>query len=105
MRRHSQIHVRVENYNPRQRRLRNLIIEDGEGGQSEADSSQPTEEASLEDTAAGAASASASALPESCADVQVMIQPSALELEEVVSSQSVTLGDVAQGFTVPAELE
>lgn len=87
----------MENYSPRQRRLRNLIIEDGEGGQSEADSSQPTEETNLEDTAAGAGSAS---LPEPCDDVQVMIQPSALELEEVVSSQSVTLGEVAQGFTV-----
>ncbi|XP_062314839.1 telomere zinc finger-associated protein [Osmerus eperlanus] len=102
LRRHSQIHIRVDNYNPRQRRLRNLIIEEVEGGQSEADSSQPTEETSLEDAAAGAGSAS---LPESCDDVQVMIQPSALELEEVVSSQSVTLGEVAQGFIVPAVLE
>lgn len=28
LRRHSQIHNRVENYNPRQRKLRNLIVED-----------------------------------------------------------------------------
>ncbi|XP_076840172.1 zinc finger and BTB domain-containing protein 48 [Brachyhypopomus gauderio] len=28
LRRHSQIHNRVENYNPRQRRLRNLVVED-----------------------------------------------------------------------------
>ncbi|XP_072552755.1 telomere zinc finger-associated protein [Salminus brasiliensis] len=39
LRRHVQIHNRVENYNPRQRRLRNLVVEDESAA---AESAEPT---------------------------------------------------------------
>lgn len=98
LRRHSQIHVRVENYNPRQRRLRNLIIEEGEGGQSEVDPSLATEEIRLEDPAAGPGSDS---VPETSDILQVVLQPSTLVLEEVVSTQGMTQGQVEEGYLVP----
>lgn len=43
MRRHLQIHNRVENYNPRQRKLRNLIVED-EVTSTETTSTPPAEQ-------------------------------------------------------------
>ncbi|KAJ8265596.1 hypothetical protein COCON_G00146950 [Conger conger] len=61
LRRHSQIHNRVENYNPRQRRLRNLVVED-------------------EKAAEGAGPAGGDV-------IGVMIQPSTVVVEEVVSTQ------------------
>ncbi|KAJ8369829.1 hypothetical protein SKAU_G00098570 [Synaphobranchus kaupii] len=61
LRRHSQIHNRVENYSPRQRRLRNLVVEDEKG---------------------------AEGVGPAVGDViSVMIQPGAVVVEEVVSTQ------------------
>ncbi|KAI4871768.1 hypothetical protein NFI96_010926 [Prochilodus magdalenae] len=41
LRRHLQIHNRVENYNPRQRRLRNLVVEDENAAAASTPPSQP----------------------------------------------------------------
>uniref|UniRef100_A0A8C2BZS9 Zinc finger and BTB domain containing 48 n=1 Tax=Cyprinus carpio TaxID=7962 RepID=A0A8C2BZS9_CYPCA len=67
LRRHSQIHNRVENYNPRQRRLRNLVVED----ESAAASSSPPSQAEAQ---AGPADV-----------VNVVIQPEVVVVEQVVS--------------------
>lgn len=40
LRRHSQVHTRMENYNPRQRRLRNLVVDDENAAGSSSPSSQ-----------------------------------------------------------------
>ncbi|XP_048470837.1 telomere zinc finger-associated protein-like [Rhincodon typus] len=49
LRRHMEIHGRVENYNPRQRRLRNLIITDEKEESAESDTNTATRTASLPD--------------------------------------------------------
>ncbi|XP_018615920.2 telomere zinc finger-associated protein [Scleropages formosus] len=73
LRRHSQIHNRVENYNPRQRRLRNLVVDDEKATGS-----------SLTPEAEG---------PPPGDIINVMIQPDAIMVEEVVSSQGASSGD------------
>ncbi len=64
LRRHSHIHNRVENYNPRQRRLRNQVVEDE--------------------------SAAASSSPPSQAEAQAgpVIQPEAVVVEQVISASA-----------------
>ncbi|XP_051516959.1 telomere zinc finger-associated protein-like isoform X2 [Myxocyprinus asiaticus] len=52
LRRHSQIHNRVQNYNPRQRRLRNLIVEDENAAASSSSSSQTEAQAGAQDIVA-----------------------------------------------------
>ncbi|KAG9339246.1 hypothetical protein JZ751_023942 [Albula glossodonta] len=82
LRRHSQIHNRVENYNPRQRRLRNLVVED--------------EKAALP------------ALPAAGDIISVMIQPGAIMVEEVVSTQAAAPPpeeEEGPGFTVADVME
>ena len=46
LRRHSLIHKRMENYNPKQRKLRNLIVE----GQAEGEATQPPKASTLSTT-------------------------------------------------------
>ncbi|XP_054912917.1 telomere zinc finger-associated protein isoform X2 [Poeciliopsis prolifica] len=43
LRRHVQIHKRTENYNPRQRKLRNLIVQETDGNPDESKATQSTE--------------------------------------------------------------
>ncbi len=64
LRRHSHIHNRVENYNPRQRRLRNQVVEDE--------------------------SVAASSSPPSQAEAQAgpVIQPEAVVVEQVISASA-----------------
>ncbi|XP_051518015.1 telomere zinc finger-associated protein isoform X2 [Myxocyprinus asiaticus] len=66
LRRHFQIHKRVENYNPRQRRLRNLVVEDENSAPISSSSSQT--EARAGDM------------------VNLVIQPDAAVVEQVVSA-------------------
>ncbi|KAF4096672.1 telomere zinc finger-associated protein isoform X1 [Onychostoma macrolepis] len=70
LRRHLQIHNRVENYNPRQRRLRNLVVED----ESAAASSSPPSQAEAQ---AGPADM-----------VNLVIQPEAVVVERVISASA-----------------
>ncbi|KAG7472060.1 hypothetical protein MATL_G00104630 [Megalops atlanticus] len=87
LRRHSQIHNRVENYNPRQRRLRNLVVEDEKAA-------APSLPAEGEGPAPGDI-------------ISVMIQPGAIMVEEVVSTQGAGPGDEEEGpgFTVADVME
>ncbi|XP_071758728.2 zinc finger and BTB domain-containing protein 48 [Centroberyx gerrardi] len=116
LRRHSQIHKRTENYNPRQRKLRNVIVEEGEEGQSEAEATE-TAEASLvtEETdyvpenpviqeAANPVSVSVSGLDPSSI-VRVVIQAGDPVMEEVVSSQNLGHGQAVESFTVSDVLQ
>uniref|UniRef100_A0A672SAG5 Zinc finger and BTB domain-containing protein 48-like n=1 Tax=Sinocyclocheilus grahami TaxID=75366 RepID=A0A672SAG5_SINGR len=68
LRRHSQIHNRVENYNPRQRRLRNLVVED----ESAAASSSPPSQAEAQ--------------AEPADMVNLVIQPEVVVVEQVISA-------------------
>ncbi|XP_029361886.1 telomere zinc finger-associated protein isoform X2 [Echeneis naucrates] len=83
LRRHIQIHKRTENYNPRQRKLRNVVVQDtdyaGEGANPEADPS--------------------SGLGSSCI-VGVVIQSS-----EVASNRSLGQVEAAESFSVPEVLQ
>uniref|UniRef100_A0A671RKB2 Zinc finger and BTB domain-containing protein 48-like n=1 Tax=Sinocyclocheilus anshuiensis TaxID=1608454 RepID=A0A671RKB2_9TELE len=70
LRRHSQIHNRVENYNPRQRRLRNLVVED----ESAAASSSPPSQAEAQ--------------AEPADMVNLVIQPEVVVVEQVISASA-----------------
>ncbi|KAK2885578.1 hypothetical protein Q8A67_016415 [Cirrhinus molitorella] len=70
LRRHSQIHNRVENYNPRQRRLRNLIVQD----ESAAASSSPPSQAEVQ--------------AEPADIVKIVIQSEGVVVEQVVSASA-----------------
>ncbi|KAJ8390173.1 hypothetical protein AAFF_G00110470 [Aldrovandia affinis] len=86
LRRHSQIHNRVENYNPRQRRLRNLVVEDEKAA-------LPSPPAEGEGLAAGDI-------------ISVMIQPGTIMVEEVVSTQGAgPVEEEGPGFTVADVME
>ncbi|KAL4623756.1 zinc finger and BTB domain-containing protein 48-like [Arapaima gigas] len=73
LRRHSLIHNRVENYNPRQRRLRNLVVDD-----------EKSTSGSLVLEGEGPAPGDI---------INVMIQPDTIMVEEVVSSQGAGSGE------------
>ncbi|XP_016377976.1 zinc finger and BTB domain-containing protein 48 isoform X1 [Sinocyclocheilus rhinocerous] len=70
LRRHSQIHNRMENYNPKLRRLRNLVVED----ESAAASSSPPSQAEAQ---AGPADM-----------VNLVIQPEAVVVKQVISASA-----------------
>ncbi|XP_028849539.1 telomere zinc finger-associated protein isoform X2 [Denticeps clupeoides] len=70
LRRHYQIHNRVENYNPRQRRLRNLVVEEDAG----AAASEPARKDSEQETPNDSI-------------ISVMIQPAGIVGQEVVVIQ------------------
>lgn len=85
MRRHSQIHNRVENYNPRQRRLRNLIVEDENAAASSSPSSQTEVQAGPADM------------------VNLVIQPETVVVEQVVSASAGGTGGDQATYSVNGE--
>ncbi|KAM4610580.1 telomere zinc finger-associated protein [Polymixia lowei] len=125
LRRHSQIHKRTENYSPRQRKLRNVIVEEGEEGQSETEATETTEasplvteekdqlpEAPVVQEAPNQVSVSVSvpvSVPVPVLDpgsiVRVVIQSSDPVMEEVVSSQNLGHGQAVESFTVSDVLQ
>ncbi|XP_061646848.1 telomere zinc finger-associated protein isoform X2 [Phyllopteryx taeniolatus] len=56
LRRHVQIHKRTENYNPRQRKLRNVVVDEHDGGPGDFDATKPGEATPVAVEAVGAAS-------------------------------------------------
>lgn len=105
LRRHIQVHNRTENYNPRERKLRNLIVKD-EGSQEEDETSPsptpPTEKGTPEGLAPvsgpsvplpvfGPGLSVSGTVPGTSDILRVVIQPL---VEEVVSSQ----GQMVVGF-------
>ncbi|XP_040009168.1 telomere zinc finger-associated protein isoform X2 [Xiphias gladius] len=116
LRRHIQIHKRTENYNPRQRKLRNVIVQDVDGGSGENGASK-TVGASLiaeqsdyaPDTSdirdpANPETDSATGLGSSCI-VRVVIESRDAVMEEVVSNQTLGHVEAAEGFSVPEVLQ
>ncbi|XP_048872206.1 telomere zinc finger-associated protein isoform X2 [Brienomyrus brachyistius] len=80
LRRHSQIHNRVENYNPRQRRLRNVVVDEEKATVASPPpdgDSQPTDDV-----------------------ISVMIQPDTIVVEEVVASQGTGPMEEGEAFNV-----
>ncbi|XP_070695538.1 telomere zinc finger-associated protein [Pempheris klunzingeri] len=116
LRRHIQIHKRTENYNPRQRKLRNVIVQDvdqspGESEATEAvEASLIAEETDYVPEAAGLQELrnpepdSVAGLTSSCI-VRVVIESSDAVMEEVVSNQSLGQVEAVESFSVPEVLQ
>ncbi|XP_035014195.2 telomere zinc finger-associated protein isoform X1 [Hippoglossus stenolepis] len=119
LRRHVQIHKRTENYNPRQRKLRNVIVQDVDGSSGENDSTktagvsltteqtdyspdtgdlQETTNQEAEPSPAGAG------LGASCI-LRVVIEPSDPVMEEVVSDPNLGAVEAEGSFSVPEVLQ
>ncbi|CAL8368186.1 unnamed protein product [Lota lota] len=110
LRRHSLIHKRMENYNPKQRKLRNLIIE----GQGDSEATQSTKTSTLSATQDPLPHAlpiqedpsQPLSLPDQGLDpdgfVPVVMQAADLVvMEDVVSSKALGVGDGCPGSIVP----
>lgn len=95
LRRHILIHKRTENYNPRQRKLRNVVVQD----ESEATKSDYVPETATVQEAVDP-QPDPSGLASSCI-VRVVIRPDESVMEEVVSNQS----QPAESFSVPDVLQ
>ncbi|XP_068453484.1 telomere zinc finger-associated protein [Clinocottus analis] len=115
LRRHIQIHKRTENYNPRQRKLRNVIVQEVDGASPGENDATKEDAATAQDEAVAAAAAGhestavdsgTSRLASSCV-VSVMIESSGAGIEEVVVSDRHLVGrdDAAESFSVPDVLQ
>ncbi|XP_060931184.1 telomere zinc finger-associated protein [Limanda limanda] len=121
LRRHVQIHKRTENYNPRQRKLRNLIVQDVEGSSGENDSTKTagvslsTEQTDhspgagdLQETtnqeAAAPPPAAAAGLGSGCI-MRVVMESSAPVTEQVESDPNLAPVEAEESFSVPEVLQ
>lgn len=110
LRRHIQIHKRTENYNPRQRKLRNVIVQDVDGSPVEIEAPK-AEGASLTSDGPSAAQRSANQEPDSSTAlasgciVRVVIESSDAVMQEVVANQNLGEVDAPQTFPVPEVLQ
>ncbi|KAM9855392.1 uncharacterized protein ACBR49_001617 [Aulostomus maculatus] len=111
LRRHIQIHKRTENYNPRQRKLRNVIVQEVDGGSVENEATKTVEaslmaeeETSLVRDPANPDPDSATGLSSSCI-VRVVIESSGATMDEVVSNQSLGQVEAVEGFSMPEVLQ
>ncbi|XP_076022952.1 uncharacterized protein zbtb48 [Genypterus blacodes] len=101
LRRHIQIHKRTENYNPRQRKLRNVIVEEVDGGPSEAQATKIADASAVtEDPASHPESVSVASLSST---VRVVIEASDTATEEAVAKQSLAHGEAVESFSVVSE--
>ncbi|XP_035863930.1 telomere zinc finger-associated protein [Sander lucioperca] len=117
LRRHIQIHKRTENYNPRQRKLRNVIVQvvdisPGEnGGTKEVEESLVAEDtyfvpetADVQDSNTNPQANAGTGLRSSCT-VRGVTKSSAAVMEEVVSNQNPGYVEAAEeSFSVPQDL-
>ena len=114
LRRHIQIHKRTENYNPRQRKLRNIIVQDVGGTPAENEATKLVEVQPMADYAPETAIVqestnqqldSPSGLASSCI-MRVVIESGDAVIEEVVSNQNVGHTEVAaETFSAPEVLQ
>ncbi|XP_041654484.1 telomere zinc finger-associated protein [Cheilinus undulatus] len=106
LRRHVQIHKRTENYNPRQRKLRNVIVQ--EVDRCPLEDPSLTEEADYNPETDSVQESSHpepdSGLSSSCI-VRVVIAPRDAVMEEVVSNQNLGHMEAADGFSVQEVLQ
>ncbi|KAM6924506.1 uncharacterized protein zbtb48 [Xenentodon cancila] len=115
LRRHIQIHKRTENYNPRQRKLRNVVVQvaDGSPGESEATKSAQ-EAASAENQQVADHTPEGAVIQEptnpqpdpssglaSSSMVRIVIESADAMMGEVVSNQNLTDADTEETFSVP----
>ncbi|XP_072222933.1 uncharacterized protein zbtb48 [Leuresthes tenuis] len=112
LRRHIQIHKRTENYNPRQRKLRNIIVQDVGGSPAENEATKLVEvqpmvyeaETAIVQESTNQQLDSPSGLASSCI-MRVVIESRDAVIEEVVSNQNVGHPEVAETFSVPEVLQ
>ncbi|XP_068997672.1 telomere zinc finger-associated protein isoform X1 [Embiotoca jacksoni] len=114
LRRHVQIHKRTENYNPRQRKLRNVIVQDVDGSPSDNEATKAAEGSPAADgpgyvpeeaDVAGRPDPSAVLAP-GCI-VRVVIESSDAATEEAAAASDRSLGhaaEAAEGFSAPDAL-
>ncbi|XP_073325721.1 telomere zinc finger-associated protein [Pagrus major] len=104
LRRHIQIHKRTENYNPRQRKLRNVIVQDVDrspGENEAADAGESSLIAEETDSFADDVQESANPGPGSSCIVRVVIGSS----DAVMSNQNLGHVAAAESFSVPEVLQ
>ncbi|XP_041859543.1 telomere zinc finger-associated protein isoform X2 [Melanotaenia boesemani] len=99
LRRHSLIHKRTENYNPRQRKLRNVIVQDENEG---TKSDYTPETAAVQESTNP--QPDSSGLASSCI-VRVVIEPDDAAMREVGSNQSTRHSETTESFSVPEVLQ
>ncbi|XP_067384685.1 telomere zinc finger-associated protein isoform X2 [Channa argus] len=115
LRRHIQIHKRTENYNPRQRKLRNVIVQDVDGGPGENKATKMSEATLISDETdytpetpdtqeCTNPETDSTDLSSSCI-MRVVIESSEGAVEEVVSSQNLGNAAAVDGFSVPQVLQ
>ncbi|XP_026187978.1 telomere zinc finger-associated protein isoform X2 [Mastacembelus armatus] len=116
LRRHIQIHKRTENYNPRQRKLRNLIVQDVDGSQVEnkatkdveasliTDKTNYTSENGVAQESTNPDSGSSTGISSSCV-VRVVIEPSDTVKGELASNQNLGHVEAAESFSVQEVLQ
>ncbi|KAK2851831.1 hypothetical protein Q5P01_008107 [Channa striata] len=108
LRRHIQIHKRTENYNPRQRKLRNVIVQDVDGGPDEnkatklSNATLITDETDFTPESPDTRETTnpetdSTDLSSSCI-MRVVIESSDSAVEEVVSSQDLGHAEAVEGF-------
>ncbi|MEQ2316568.1 hypothetical protein AMECASPLE_033759 [Ameca splendens] len=106
LRRHVQIHKRTENYSPRQRKLRNLIVQEVDGrpaGSEDTKSAQTTK--SNTELAVGQEATNPDSSPgigPGCI-VRVVVESRDVGMEEVRSNQERKRSEGVESFTVPEE--
>lgn len=116
LRRHIQIHKRTENYNPRQRKLRNVIVQDVDRSPGESQATEAVEAALIAaeaDYVSKTADVQESTNPErdpgsslsSGCIVRVVIESSDAVMEEVVSNQNLGHVEATESFSVPEVLQ
>ncbi|XP_071333406.1 telomere zinc finger-associated protein isoform X2 [Trachinotus anak] len=116
LRRHIQIHKRTENYNPRQRKLRNVVVQDVEGSSGENEATKTVGASLMTEQTVYAPDArdiqeptnpethSSTGLGSSCI-VRVVIESSNSVMEEVVSNQNLGHVEAGESFSVPEVLQ
>ncbi|XP_028266855.1 telomere zinc finger-associated protein isoform X2 [Parambassis ranga] len=111
LRRHIQIHKRTENYNPRQRKLRNLVVGNVDGSPGVNEAAEAADAPLIADrtdivpeTAViqGNTNSDPAGPPSDCI-VRVVIESAASVMEEAVSNQNLGHGDAAESFSVETE--
>uniref|UniRef100_A0A3Q1F251 Zinc finger and BTB domain containing 48 n=1 Tax=Acanthochromis polyacanthus TaxID=80966 RepID=A0A3Q1F251_9TELE len=117
LRRHVLIHKRTENYNPRQRKLRNVVVQDVDGSSAENEAGKSAEaslitdgtgyvpETAIVQESTNPESDPSTGLASGCI-VRVVIESSEAVIEEAVSNQNLRHPvDTVDSFSVPEVLQ
>ncbi|XP_038165089.1 telomere zinc finger-associated protein [Cyprinodon tularosa] len=106
LRRHVQIHKRTENYNPRQRKLRNVIVKEVDGSLSDSEATNRTEapiaESAADPTVGSDDTDSTSGLGSDCIN-RAVDESQEAAAEEETSSQERERSDAVESITEPEE--